>query len=67
LATRTRRESRAPGSVTDTPGRTPGSDARVEYEAMNLRIRDVIGAGVLACLLIGMVVLFVVGNIPAAK
>ena len=34
---------------------------------MNLRIRDVIGAGVLACLLIGMVVMFVVGNIPAAK
>jgi len=27
-------------------------------------MRDVIGAGCLACLLIGLVVLFVVGNIP---
>jgi hypothetical protein len=32
---------------------------------MNLRVRDVIGAGVLACILIGLVALFVVGNIPA--
>ena len=32
--------------------------------AMHLRMRDVIGAGCLACLLIGLVVLFVIGNIP---
>ncbi len=31
---------------------------------MDLRLRDVIGAGVLACVLIGLVVLFVAGNIP---
>jgi hypothetical protein len=31
---------------------------------MHFRMRDVIGAGCLACLLIGLVVLFVVGNIP---
>jgi hypothetical protein len=31
---------------------------------MHLRIRDVVGAACLACVLIGMVVLFVVGNIP---
>ncbi len=31
---------------------------------MNLRMRDLIGAGCLACLLIGLIVIFVVGNIP---
>jgi hypothetical protein len=31
---------------------------------MHLRIRDVIGAACLAGVLIGLVVLFVVGNIP---
>jgi len=32
---------------------------------MHLRVRDVIGAACLAGVLIGLVVLFVVGNIPA--
>jgi hypothetical protein len=31
---------------------------------MHLRIRDVIGAACLAGVLVGLVVLFVVGNIP---
>jgi hypothetical protein len=31
---------------------------------MHLRIRDVIGAACLAGLLVGLIVLFVVGNIP---
>jgi hypothetical protein len=32
---------------------------------MHLRIRDVVGAACLAGVLIGLVVLFVVGNIPS--
>jgi hypothetical protein len=55
------------GPVIVSPRSPSGNDARVQYEAMDLRIRDVVGAGLLACILIGLVALYVVGNIPAAK
>ena len=44
--------------------RSIGRSSRVQYAAMHLRIRDVLGAACLAGVLIGLVVLFVVGNIP---
>ena len=47
-------------ALVERPPRRPGIVA-----AMHLRVRDVVGALCLAGVLVGLVILFVVGNIPA--